>query len=182
MNPEQRDRILAAVNQLCIDINGIGMIESMSEAHRIFARLADIAGQIKTREQVITLFDSFEDLSWQDEKLTISACKYGRPLFRIAVMAIAAQVKDEFPRPPVGRNRLFKPDEEIDVCQRIGKFVVQKVELKDAFLRVSQQFGVSPRTIRRVWEDRDEIAAETRDPDFNTTLKAVKGLLSDENP
>jgi hypothetical protein len=179
MDPEQRDRILAAVDQLSVEMNGIGMVESLSEAHRIFSRLADITAQMKTREQVNTLVDSFENLSWKDEKLTISACRYGKPLFRIAMMALAAQVKDEFPRPPVGRNRLFGPAGEIDVCQRVGKFVMQKVELKDAFLRVSQQFGVSPRTIRRIWEDRDEIAAESRDPDFSTTLAAVKGLLSD---
>lgn len=35
-----------------------------------------------------------------------------------------------------------------------------------------------PRTIRRIWEDRDQIAEESRDPGFKATLEALRHILS----
>lgn len=179
LNSEQRDRILAAADKLARDLNNLGVEESFVEAHRLFTKLAEAASQVKSRQQILELMDSMPDLSWKDEQMCLAVCKYGKHLFRLGAVTLAAKVKAEMPAPPGGRKRAFALDDEKEVCRFVSDLIVKKVALPFAYERTAAHFGISPRTVRRLWEVRDQIAAESRDPDFDTTVKAVRDFLNE---
>jgi len=58
------------------------------------------------------------------------------------------------PPSPGGRPRELTPQECMQVCLLIGQLFGQGVELPDAQKRMAQRYGVSLRTIQRVWQQR----------------------------
>lgn len=59
-----------------------------------------------------------------------------------------------------GRKPKLTTEEERQVCAQIGSLYSTGVPLRDAFEKVSRQFKgkrISPRTIKRTWEKREQI-------------------------
>ena len=179
MRTEQRDRVLAAADNFARELNNIGFQETVVEGRRLFLRLAELMEPIQTREQVLQVMDATPDLSAKDEKLILMAFKYGRHIFRLGLLALLADVVKGLPRPPGGRKKMFTVQEETEVCEFISDLILKKVDLPLAYERTALHFGCSRRSVRRLWEDRDEIAEEIRNPSFDDTLHAVRAFLSD---
>jgi hypothetical protein len=179
MKTDQRDRLIEAADYAMRQVNGVGLDEALPKVHRLAVWFAQSTEKVKTREELVEVLDCLPDVSWADEKLFIAGCRYAKPLLRLGILALAKDAKRDLPPPPGGRHRLFTTEGEIEVCDAIVKLIRKGTSLQVCFFRVGQQFNASPRTVRRIWEDRDEIAAESHDPDFRTTLNAVKGFLTE---
>jgi len=63
-------------------------------------------------------------------------------------------IAKSLPPPPGGRPRELTPQQCMQVCLLIGQLYGQGVELPDAQRRMAQRYGVSLRTIQRVWQQR----------------------------
>jgi hypothetical protein len=160
-------------------LNGIDLETSMATASRMFARLAELTAQLQTREQIVEIFDSSPDVSLKDEMLIRAACRYAPQLFRVGSAALAEMAKKESSRiPGGGRPLALRPHEARDVCDFIG-VLLPKTSFPNAILRASQRFGVSKRTIERVWSERLEPQDQGVEPAFPEVLDAVKGFVTE---
>jgi len=185
MKPEQRDRILIAIDKASIRLNGIDLQTSMATATRMFSGLAALTARMQTREQIIEIFNSFPDASLSEELMITAVCQYLPQLLRIGGTALAEMAKKESPRLPGGGRPLALRAEEVgQVCKYIGG-LLPDTSYANAILRASQKFNVSERTIERVWSERLEPRDEALEPTFPEVLNAVKGFVADlesDNP
>jgi hypothetical protein len=179
VKPDQRDRILAAIDKASDKLNGIDLETSMATASRMFARLAELTAQLQTREQIVEIFNSSPDVSFKDEMLIRTACRYAPELFRIGGTALADIAKKEFPRAPGGgRPTALSSETAGQVCKYILGLLLE-TSVTNAILRASQRFNVSKRTIERVWAERLEPRNQAVEPTFPEVLDAVKGFVAE---
>jgi hypothetical protein len=178
VKPDQRDRILAAIDKASSQLNGIDLETSMATANRLFGRLAERTAQMQTREQIVEAFDDFPDVSLKDEMLIRAACRYAPQLLRIAAAGLAEIAKEEFPQiPGGGRPHALNEDEANDVCEYIGARL-PKMLFPNAVLLASRRFNVSKRTIERAWSERLEPRDQTVEPTFSEVRDVVKGFVT----
>lgn len=177
MNPDQRDRILAACDEASIEISGFSIATSAATVSKWLRGLAEMTEQLKTREQIIELLSKLRDLSPEEELMALEACHYAPELFRLGGIALADLAKKEFPRAPGGgRPPVLTSEAKGQVCRFIGE-LIPNTSLKAAILRASQRFAVSERTIRSAWSQRLQPRELSAKPKFSKVAAAVKKLF-----
>jgi hypothetical protein len=68
---------------------------------------------------------------------------------------VLPEATKELPHKPGGRNRAIEVEEYPKICREIGLLIAgEKVSLRDAQKRIAQRYGVSLRTIQRIWQQR----------------------------
>jgi hypothetical protein len=102
LKDDQQERLISAANEASIAVNGIPLFEGIAECRRIFSKLAEKAGQVETREQVKAMLDKSPDLSFKDELLVRTVCKFAPHLVRVALKVIAQQAIRDLPQAPAG--------------------------------------------------------------------------------
>jgi len=180
MKADQRDRVWAAMDVAALKISGMDLEHSMAEGHRIFARLAELAAQMKTREQLTEMFDNLPDLSFKEEALLRVGCRFAPQLLRLGAAAVAETAKQTLPQAPGGRSRALSREEERQVCKFIGELLVHETSFKGAIFRASQRFDVSQRTIERVWSHRLRLRENISDPSFQDVVNALRESLDEK--
>src|SRR5947209_7402897 len=154
MSPDQRDRIIAAMDSAARNINGISLIESMQKAHILFTRLASDIEEFQTKEQLVSYLDNCENLNWADEQLLISTCRFAPQLLRLGTRIFAAKASEEFEPARDGRPDLLSGRQKRKVCHLVGQLLEQGHELGEAIEVARVRFDVSKHTIERVWTER----------------------------
>lgn len=177
MNPKQKKRILSAIEHASLAVNKVSFEESMLDAHRIFTRMAECIEDIKTQEQLAETLTAIPDLSPREEFMVKAAFKFAPQLLRLGLKSLAIHAEAELPGPSGGRQPALTHEEERRICSGIGNLIAQKVSVEDSQRRAAQKFGISLRTVARVWSRRDKIMEGTEEPTFTDALSAVKGLL-----
>jgi hypothetical protein len=62
----------------------------------------------------------------------------------------------ELPHAPGGRPTAVTPELRKEICAEIGQLLMGRVLLSTAYKRLGQRHGVSPRTVQRIWNEREE--------------------------
>lgn len=76
------------------------------------------------------------------------------PVAREVLIEIAERARKALPAAPGGRRRRLTPERAAAACAFIGDLYAKGAVLDAAKRRAAQRFGVSRRTIQRVWEGR----------------------------
>lgn len=74
-------------------------------------------------------------------------------LFAGARKQLLEAVKD-LPHPKGGRPKMLSEEQRAEACREIGKLMGEGYDLKDSVSCMALRFGVSARTIHRVWHER----------------------------
>jgi hypothetical protein len=151
------DEVLRELDQVCLDVldkvrpDGVGLTE---EQKRLALRLIQMEpGYIKISEVVQKGSDS--DLEM--------AKKIIREQFATAIRKPLLKAVKALDHPKGGRPKLLTDTDKRKACDEISELMrMSGLELREAVQRAADRYGVSVRTMQRVWQGRASYRASAK--------------------
>ena len=150
-----KQQYLAGLDELMRKVGVNTFEEALAIAKGILLTLAskiDELGDRKAFEDKLSQIELFPEEEWM-----IQAIAENLPiLFGFLVRSISQDFAKEFPAPPPtpGRPKSLEQTQKSEVCEFVGKLFSQGTQLGLCKKRAAQKFGVSTRTVERIWADR----------------------------
>lgn len=167
MRPELRDEFLRAADEAVQQV-GCGSFENAIDFVCRFAEgLLNLAQPMRTREGLEKAFDGMADLDADMEQVAIALTRRLPQFLAVVVTEHGAKAVQEFlPERKRGRRAAIAEQDQAALCDYIGELHVRKgVSEAVAKRRAAQKFGVSLRTVHRIWNDRAAIMGRVPEPD-----------------
>lgn len=156
MTDEMITRIFAALDNAFIP-QGLDRFETgMETATRVFEYLAQCTKLFKDREGARAWLQTLPDF----EESELANLEQMLPTLAYLVRRRAPDVVKSIPHDPGGRTRRIEPENHALVCSQIHALRAKDVLLRDAFVRIAQQWGASSRTVQRIWNQRRKQKAD----------------------
>ena len=181
MRPELRDEFLRAADEAVQQVGCESFDKAVDLVCRLAEGLAPYVHAMRTRERLIAMFDQMEDTPPEMEAFAVAFIRRLPQLFAVVVTEnVPSAVQEFLPERKRGRRSAISEQDQAALCNYIGELHVRKgVAEAVAKSRAAQKFGVSLRTVHRIWNDRAAIMARVPEPDIATLIEFGKKLLSE---
>ncbi len=155
MKPETRDRLLAGIDSATARLTQFPTIESVvlwlwEFSGRVHRKLENV----RTREQIVALLDAEPEPSASTIWMCESVTDYAPFLVNRFVKKVAKEAAKNLPENPSGPKPVIAESEKPLICAFIKELYGNKVSVQDAKRRASKKWGVSVRSVERVWAER----------------------------
>lgn len=127
--------------------------EGFAKARKVFVAIAAHLEALGDRKAFDTMLSKLE-ISAEEEQQFLAVAENLTALLGLGVQIFAQRFSKEFPVKLSGRPKSLPQAQERKLCEFIGGLFLQGTQLKVCKKRAAQKFGVSLRTVERVWADR----------------------------
>lgn len=165
MTEEMREKLIAAMERAMIDAGAQDWESGMAKATRIFEKLTDGVGRIDSKEKLRELLASSPPLSWKDQQILLFAFKNLWPLMRKLAQFLAQKATDTLPPLKGGRPPALSLDENLELLDHVATLHRKGSSMKVAQKRAAIKYGCSPRTVARMWKNRENPPEEPIKPE-----------------
>ncbi len=154
MKPETRDKLLAAMDS-AVQEQGIESFDAaIAKLHMLAEKAMDALAPYTTRIQIEEHLNTLEEPSAGDTAMILTALKLGPKLASFFMAKVMKDAKSSMSTLTMGRPVAANPEEEIAVVDFVAEVFKKRASLRAAKLRAAQQFGLSTRTVSRIWKNR----------------------------
>jgi hypothetical protein len=170
VTPQGRDKVLREADKMVQTVGGNSIEEAVELACRGFEKLLTILNMMRTRERAIETLDRLEATP-AEEKFLVFSIKAIPMLVRFGAKKLAAQTQQDLPAPPTGRPPELTAEQQVKIINLISELNRIGTDLGSCKCRAQQRFGVSFRTVERVWNERGEILKSGPEPHFYDVVR-----------
>jgi hypothetical protein len=158
VNEQMKQQYLSALDDLMKKV-GVGTFEEgRAIAKGIFLALASKMDELGDRKIFEDKLAQIE-LSAEEERMIQAIVENLPILLGVLGRSVSQDFAKEFPAPPPtpGRPKSLEQTQKSEVCEFVGKLFSQGTQLGLCKKRAAQKFGVSARTVERIWADRKKM-------------------------
>ncbi|MGO9340175.1 MAG: hypothetical protein ACLPY1_21980 [Terracidiphilus sp.] len=172
MDQEIREKMVLAVENAVLVAGAKDYETGMVQASKLVASVLNGVASIQTKDGLRTTLDSCSAISKREEKLVLLGLKMLPQVLRIGLKMAAQLAASTLPQPPGGRPRASNAAQTHAVQSYILELIGKGCSAKAAKDRAAQKFGLSQRTIHRLWSSRENV------PEDEPGFKDVIGYIS----
>ena len=153
MKEKTSEEILRTFDEMAANLGFASYSEGIDLFCRYIEECAEFPREARTRDGLKAMLMKEPEPNPVELTVILPAIRKLPYIFR----KVLPQAAKTLPHDPGGHPPMLTPEEGRAVCEEIGLLLAQGVELKNAQLRIAHRKGVSLRTIRRVWQNKEEL-------------------------
>lgn len=171
MRAEVKEEILGSLEKAVRVVGAQNLDEALATISQVLERLNAFFQTVKNRQALADFFDQVDVQSATEEQFLLVGFRFMPQIVRGLLGDIAGKAAKDLPAPPGGRPHSLTVAQEQEICQFVAGLYGQGVELVSAKKRAGQKFGVSARTVQRVWSNRKNL--NPREPTLSDVMQAL---------
>jgi hypothetical protein len=146
--------------------------DGMRQATNLIEFARNGVQSIQTIEGLRTALDSWPPMSRCEEKIMLLLMDQLPQVLRIGFRMVAAKAKATLPAPSGGRPRATTANKTQEVLDFVSELFRKGSRLRVAQARAAKKYGLSPRTIERLWSNRESIPED--EPTIDDALMFIR--------
>ena len=176
MNEEVREKMVLAFENAVLVAGAQDYEAGVRQASKLIEFIQDGVQSIQTKDGLRKMLDSWLPMSKSEEKVALLALKLLPQLLRIGLKGAAKKAETTLPALPGGRPRAVSADKTQEALNHVSELHRKGCTFKVAKDRASMKYGLSQRTIERMWLNRESI--QEVEPTVDDVLRFIsKGEL-----
>lgn len=172
MDEKTREKMVSALENAILAAGAKDYEAGMAQASKLIAFLHNNVQMMQTKDAFRKTLDSCSEVSKSEEKIALMGLTMMPHLLRIGLKMAAKKAENTLPALPGGRPRAISATEAREILRFISGLHEKGTSFKAAKERASRRYGISLRTIERLWSKR--IAIDEDKP----TIEDVLDLIS----
>jgi len=150
MKKARVDEILAAMDKGCKPLGFETFDELFRAGNAELEKRIEANRKLTDRDAVRQALEAAPEMSVENRhKFIYEVTKVAYTLRQLAIVHVK-----NLPHNPGGRRLLDVHQQSEKICVEISELFRKRVLLRDAYKRVAQRYGVSARTVQRIWNAR----------------------------
>jgi hypothetical protein len=172
MDEKIREKMVLALENAVRVAGAKDYEDGMRQATNLIEFARNGAQSIQTIEGLRTVLDSCPPMSRREEKIVLVLMNQLPQVLRIGFMVAAAKAKATLPPPTGGRPRATTASKTQEVLDFVSELFRKGSRLRVAQTRAANKYGLSLRTIERLWSNRESILED--EPTIDDGLRFIQ--------